>query len=203
MIILVRHGQTTSNARRELVGRLDPELTELGERQARALSPYLVGVQEVWTSPLRRARATAALALPHLEAKVHESFIELDYGALEGSPATSLSEELRRVFELDHETAFEGGESLAAVDRRVHRVLDDLLGDEEGWLADPRRHLAIVSHVAPIKSAVVWALGVAGTVAWRARLDNGSLTTVTSRAKRPLLVNFNVQPVLDARGVNG
>ena len=29
MIILIRHGQTTTNARRLLVGRSDPELTEL------------------------------------------------------------------------------------------------------------------------------------------------------------------------------
>ena len=64
MIILVRHGQTTTNAAKLLVGRSDPELTELGTRQALALRRYLTGVEQVWTSPLTRARATAALALP-------------------------------------------------------------------------------------------------------------------------------------------
>ena len=59
MIVLIRHGQTTTNAKGLLVGRSNPELTELGERQARALRPLLGGVQEVWTSPLERARATA------------------------------------------------------------------------------------------------------------------------------------------------
>jgi broad specificity phosphatase PhoE len=62
VIILVRHGQTTTNASKLLVGRSDPELTELGTQQALALRPYLAGVEQVWTSPLRRARATAALA---------------------------------------------------------------------------------------------------------------------------------------------
>jgi len=86
VIILIRHGQTTTNARQLLVGRTDPELTELGERQARALEPILDGVVEVWTSPLRRARTTAALALPHVDAQVRETFIEVDYGVLEGAP---------------------------------------------------------------------------------------------------------------------
>ena len=60
MILLIRHGQTTTNAQNLLVGRSDPPLTELGQRQARALRPLLDGVEEVWTSPLQRARSTAA-----------------------------------------------------------------------------------------------------------------------------------------------
>ncbi|MDE3064688.1 MAG: histidine phosphatase family protein, partial [Acidobacteriota bacterium] len=43
VILLVRPGQTTTNARQLLVGRSDPELTELGERQARALAALLEG----------------------------------------------------------------------------------------------------------------------------------------------------------------
>jgi len=35
--------------------------------QARALVPYLTDVDEVWVSPLARARSTAALALPDFE----------------------------------------------------------------------------------------------------------------------------------------
>ena len=88
VIILIRHGQTTSNAARLLVGQSDPALTELGERQARALRPYLLNVQEVWTSPLQRARATAALALPDMAANVKESFIEVDYGSLDNRSAS-------------------------------------------------------------------------------------------------------------------
>jgi broad specificity phosphatase PhoE len=52
VIIFIRHGQTTTNALRLLVGHSDPELTELGCAQAVALRPFLVGVREVWTSPL-------------------------------------------------------------------------------------------------------------------------------------------------------
>lgn len=195
MIVLIRHGQTTTNAQRLLVGRSDPPLTEHGRRQAAALRPYLTAVEEVWTSPLRRARDTAALALPHLGAQVREAFIEVDYGALDGQPLSALNDEHWRAFEHDHDVAFGGGESLAEVDRRVHRELDALLEDATSLLHAPDRHLAIVSHVSPIKSAVVWALGVAGSTAWRTRLDNGSLTSIATRGAVPALVHFNVVPL--------
>ena len=109
VIVLIRHGQTTTNAQRLLVGRSDPALTELGERQARALRPLLENVSVVWSSPLQRARTTAALALPHLDAVVKESFIEVDYGTLDGQPLSAVSAEEWRRFEHDHTMAFGGG----------------------------------------------------------------------------------------------
>ena len=196
MIILIRHGQTTTNAKNLMVGRSDPELTELGERQAKALVPLLDGVREVWVSPLRRALATAQLALPHVTPIVREAFIEVDYGYLEGQPLSAVTTEQWRVFESDHEVALGDGESLASVDARVHAELDALLEDRSSLLHSRDEHLAIVSHVSPIKSATVWALGVPGWVAWRTRLDNGSITTISTRRTMPSLVHFNLVPPL-------
>jgi len=202
VIILIRHGQTTTNARNLLVGRSDPELTELGEHQSKALRVLLEGAVEVWTSPLRRARATAALALPHLEATVKDSFIEVDYGDLEGQPLGVVTYEQWRAFETDHATQLGGGESLASVDERVHGELDALMGDPQSLLHEHHRHLVIVTHLSPIKSAMAWALGAPGSVAWRSRLDNGSMTTLATRRATPSLVHFNVVPrlVLSAQG---
>jgi broad specificity phosphatase PhoE len=44
---------------------------------------------------------------------------------------------------------------------------------------------------------MVWALGVPGSVAWRTRLDNGSITTISIRRSTPALVHFNMVPALD------
>lgn len=196
MIILIRHGQTTTNVGGLLVGRSDSALTELGERQARALRPLMASVREVWSSPLARARATAAIAIPHIEATVHDAFIEVDYGQLDGQPLSAVTGDQWRSFETDHTYALGEGESLAAVDARVHAQLDALLADQTSYLHDRENHLAIVSHVSPIKSALVWALGVSGSVAWRTRLDNGSITTITVRQSTPALVHFNMVPAL-------
>jgi alpha-ribazole phosphatase len=196
VIALVRHGQSTSNAQGLVVGRGDPHLTQLGERQARALAPWLENATEVWTSPLLRARETAALAMPELVALVRDSFVELDYGSFEGALATTAPGEGWRALELRHDQAFGGGESLAELDERVHHELDALLGDPTSLLYSPSEHLAIVSHVSPIKSAVAWALGVPGTVAWRMRLENGSLTLVGARNGTPRLIRYNAVPTL-------
>jgi broad specificity phosphatase PhoE len=194
VIILVRHGQTTSNAQRLLVGQSDPVLTELGERQARALRPLLSGVAQVWTSPLQRARRTAALAVPEIEAVVKESFIEVDYGSLDGQPLTVVSGEQWRAFEHEHTMAFGGGESLASVDQRVHAELEGQLADQKSLLHSSEHHLCIVTHMSPIKSAMTWALGVPGSAAWRMNLFNGSITTITTRSRTPALLNYNVVP---------
>jgi probable phosphoglycerate mutase len=198
VIILIRHGQTTSNAARLLVGQSDPALTDLGERQAMALRPYLASVVEVWTSPLQRARSTAALALPEIPALVKESFVEVNYGSLDGQPLSLVTEEQWRAFEHDHNTAFGDGESLASVDQRVHVELDALLVDQKSLMHHAKAHLAIVSHMSPIKSAMTWALGVSGSVAWRMNLSNGSMTTIGSRMWTPSLLNYNVVPPLDS-----
>ncbi len=197
MIILIRHGQTTSNAARLLVGQSDPALTELGEAQARALRPFMLDVREVWTSPLLRARATAALAVPDIEAVVNASFIEVNYGSLDGSPLSEITLEQWRAFEFDHDTAFGDGESLASVDRRVHAELDALLANRASRLHDAHAHLAIFTHMSPIKSAVSWALGVSGSATWRMNLSNGSITSIGTRLATPSLLNYNVVPSLN------
>jgi broad specificity phosphatase PhoE len=197
VIILIRHGQTTTNAQRLLVGRSDPALTELGERQAIALRPLLTRVQEVWTSPLQRARTTAALAIPGVEAVVKESFIEVDYGSMDGQSLSVVSDEQWRVFEHEHNTAFGDGESLASVDQRVHAELDQLLLDETSLLHSSTSDLAIVTHMSPVKSAVAWALGVPGSAAWRMNLRNASITTLATRRSTPMLFNYNVTPEFD------
>jgi len=198
VIILIRHGQSTSNADGLLIGRRDPSLTELGERQARSLATSLAGVEVAWTSPLARARQTAAFALPALTPVVKESFVEVDYGDLEGRPLSAVASEWTAWAARGHDAAFGGGESLASVDRRVHGELETLLADPCSLLHSPNRHLAIVSHVSPIKSAAMWALGVPGSVAWRTRLDNGSLTVIGVRAMSPVLVRLNAVPELVA-----
>jgi broad specificity phosphatase PhoE len=194
MIHLIRHGQSTSNAENILVGRGDTPLSDLGRSQALALRPYLTNVAEVWSSPLQRARETASLAIPNLEAKIVDAFIEVDYGSLDGQPLSIISGEEWRSFEHDHDRAFGGGESLHQVDARVHAALDELFAESHSLLHNPERHLVIVSHMSPVKSAVAWALGVPGSVAWRTRVSNASISSITIRSGTPSLMHFNMVP---------
>jgi len=194
VILLVRHGQTTTNLDNLLVGRGNPSLTELGQRQARSLTPFLKGVEEVWSSPLQRALDTAGLALPGMVPTVKESFIEQDFGSYEGTPVQDVDPAVWSAFLADSSHRLGGGESIDDVDARVYAELDAQLRDTSSLLHEQSRHLLIVSHVSPIKSAMTWALGVPGSVAWRTRLDNCSITALGSRRGVANLLHFNLIP---------
>src|SRR5438270_3039746 len=121
MLILLRHGQTTANASGLLLGRADPPLTPLGERQARAAAEWLatVGARpvRVVSSPLQRACATASvLGLP---VEIDERWVELDYGEYDGLPLGEVPDDIWAKWRVDPEFRPPGGESFASVGRRV------------------------------------------------------------------------------------
>lgn len=69
-LVFVRHGETALNQRGERCGGdVDPPLTERGEEQAHALGERLRSLSPfdvILTSPLARARRTAAIVAAHL-----------------------------------------------------------------------------------------------------------------------------------------
>ena len=183
MLILARHGQTAANATGLLLGRLDPDLTELGRRQAMALAGAVTGADRVVCSPLRRARATADfLGLPVV---IDERWIEVDYGIFDGSPLGHVPHEVWDRWRADPEYVPQGGESLAAVGRRVSQACSQLADEaKEG-------NVVVVSHVSPIKATVAWVLGVGDQVAWRMHLDLASICRVAISDRGPALHSFN------------
>lgn len=188
-LLLVRHGRTVDNAHGRLLGRSDPELDELGRRQAAALGAAIASgrfgpIAAVVSSPLRRARQTAdAVGLP---VRVDDRLIELDYGEWEGTPVADVAPETWSTWQAD--TAFRppGGESLADLGARV-RAACVAWGTE----FDASGAVVLVSHVSPVKAAMAWALGVGDEIAWRSHLDNASITRVVMRGDRPVLSLFN------------
>lgn len=138
----------------------------------------------VVSSPLRRARETAeAFGLP---VRLDERWIELDYGQFEGRVAAEMRSSLRRGWD-DPEWAPPGGESLAAVTRRVAGACEEFAAD-----ASTAGDVIVVTHVSPIKAAAAWALGTGPEVARRMHVDVASITTVVVRAGGvPLLTSFN------------
>ena len=60
-LFLLRHGETVFNAQSRAQGFSDPELTELGRRQAQALANVLAkeNLAAVYASDLKRARTLA------------------------------------------------------------------------------------------------------------------------------------------------
>ncbi len=183
MLIVVRHGQTAPNALGQLLGRADVPLTELGRHQAAALAAAIGPVDRVVSSPLARARDTAAaFGLP---VDVDERWTELDYGVYDERPLADVPQEMWERWRGDSEYAPPEGESLASLGRRVRKACDDLAPDA----AD--RDVVVVSHVSPVKAAVAWALQVGDDVAWRMFVAVASVSRIAITDRGPVLRSFN------------
>lgn len=184
MLILVRHGRTAANASGLLLGRrLDPGLDDLGRGQAGAVARAVAGAGRVVSSPLRRARETAAaLGRPF---SIDERWTEVDYGTLDGTPLAEIAPELWARWRGDLDHAPEGGESLRALGARVRAACEELAAEA----AD--HDVVVVSHVSPIKAAVAWALAVDDGVAWRMWCAPGSITRIATGPRGASLHGYN------------
>jgi len=182
-LVVVRHGRTEANATRRLLGHLDLPLDELGRAQARALAEAVGPVDRVVSSPLLRTRQTAeAFGAP---VEIDDRLIELDYGTYDGMALADVPAELWRQWRADPDFALPGGESLAALRRRVEAALVELA-------EAARRHtVVVVAHVSPIKAAVTWALGVGDDVTWRLFVSPASITRIAVGERGPILQTFN------------
>ena len=194
MIILVRHGRTQLNATHCLQGRVDAELDEVGENQATAVGAYLAQRDKpakIISSPLRRAQQTAHRIATHFsidDVVTDDRWIEIDYGVYDGLPLGEVPREVWNRWRTEPEFTPEGGESFAALHRRVHAACEELAAN------DVDGDVIIVSHVSPMKSASAWALGADPAVSHRSRLDQAAICRIDVGGANPVLVTFNERP---------
>lgn len=189
-LIIVRHGRTAANATGLLLGRADPDLDELGLAQDAAVGVAVAAASpgRVLTSPLARARATAAAiaaACGGLDVIVDERWLELDYGEYDQMPLTDIPADTWLRWRADPGWAPPGGESLAALGSRVRAACA-----EHSAVDGPP--VVVVTHVSPVKAAAVWALGVGDEVTWRMFVAPASVTRIgAGRDGAPSLRSFN------------
>lgn len=183
MLYLVRHGETAANVAGVFLGRADPPLTDLGRRQAQRLTSLLPVPHRVVSSPLTRARETAAAFGPPVE--VDPRWIELDYGSLEGAHPTTVPDDVRTRWRTDPTFAAGGAESLADLAARVRPACVEL--------SEPARHhnVVVVTHVSPVKAAIAWVLGVDDTVGWKMWVEDAGVARVAFGPDGPMLRSFN------------
>ena len=171
MLLIVRHGETLSNRQGLLLGIAEVALTERGGEQARQLATRLPVPDRVVSSPLRRARDTAAAFGRPVE--IDERWIELDYGELDGQPPAAVPD--------GHVGALASRRIVRAAGRRV-------VGDagEPGVARrvptlsrpPPTSTVVVVTHVSPIKAAIAWALDVPIGIAWRMYVEDASVSRI-------------------------
>lgn len=186
---MVRHGRTALNAQGRMQGRLDEPLDDVGRRQAASLGAYLSAELApddiVVSSPLQRARHTAEAIAAGREVIVDERWIELAYGEFDGRLQSDVPATTWAQWRNDDSFAPTGGESLQEVSSRVVDACAHWAA-----LATDRR-IVVVSHVSPIKAAIVWALGADLALSWRMRLDTAAVSRLAVAGDSASLTSFN------------
>ena len=188
-MLLLRHGQTAMSIDKRFSGSSNPELTDLGLSQARAAARHLAGsgATVVVSSPLTRARQTAALAAAALgvDVEVEDDLRETDFGDWEGHTFSEVGRRWpRELQEWLGSTAVAPpyGESFDATTTRVRQARDRLLARHGGAT------LVVVSHVSPIKTLLRLALDAPASALYRMHLDLASVSHVQWFADGPAVV---------------
>jgi broad specificity phosphatase PhoE len=194
-LLLVRHGQTSWNIQRRVLGRTDIPLDDTGRAQARDLREVIGPVDVVWTSPLSRARETAALAFPAHTPRLHDDLTEMHQGDLEGLGADELMSRFGDL--LGRWTAdpgavrLPGGETMAELQERALVALDSIAA------ATPGCRVAVVTHQL-VLSVICCHLLATPTAAWRAHSHRNTAWTEVRWARPPVVVAARLSPHLPA-----
>ena len=154
-VLLVRHGLTDWNEGGRIQGRTDLGLSSRGRAEVASWRlPATWATGRLLSSPLRRARETAAL-LSERAPVVDGRLIEMDWGAWQGRRLADLRAEAPAAMAANEARGLDfrppGGESPREVCARLHPLLIELG-------ADPRPVVA-VCHKGVIRAALTLATG--------------------------------------------
>lgn len=178
VVYLARHGQTESNLLRRYAGHSAEPLTEAGRGQISGLAVRLglCGIGEIWTSEVARAQESAHLVarIVGVPVRTDTRLNEIQMGPWEGLTET----EVVRAFPTAHalwcvlpdRVALDGRETLGKVAARVAAAVSD---------ATRERHpVLLMTHVAPIRVAVLTVLGLPLSQYKRLHVGNGDAVVV-------------------------
>ncbi len=138
-LLLVRHGETVGNSRVRYFGRTDLELSALGRAQMAAAREWIgrrfagARIAPVMSSPMRRARESAAIIAGNPAPIEIQQFVEVDFGRFEGLTAEEIAARFPEDFarwnrdRLDPAFTYPSGESRAAFTARVREGIRAML----------------------------------------------------------------------------
>ncbi|MEM6731534.1 MAG: histidine phosphatase family protein [Myxococcota bacterium] len=131
-IYLARHGQTDWNKARRLQGWTDIPLNRTGEAQAAQLAERLASARldAIYTSPLTRAKTTAAALTGRASITEVAGLRERCMGAFEGVFLDGRDLEREGVFKARKHAPgddLDGGEAVEAFQRRVNETISEIV----------------------------------------------------------------------------
>ena len=184
-IILIRHGSTEWNEGEgeRFRGRAEIELNEFGLRQAEATAVRLsrYRLDAIYSSPLKRALATAEIIASPFELKIIPllDLIDIDYGSWQGLSLREAQAQDSQLYHLwqqsPHLVAFPNGESLTTVRMRASAAVDSLLARHAG------ETIVLLSHKVVCKVLLCYFLSLDNSHFWQIEQDTAAISIVEAR----------------------
>lgn len=116
-INLIRHAESTYNAKKLLQGKQDCELSQKGLKDTiKKASTFPNDFEVVFCSPLKRTKQTAKILLPNSKIIYDERIVEKGLGDWENTPNTD-----EKQFLLKNKITPPNGETLEEFDNRINR----------------------------------------------------------------------------------
>ncbi|MFM8562307.1 MAG: MSMEG_4193 family putative phosphomutase [Acidimicrobiia bacterium] len=192
LVLFVRHGQTPTTGKL-LPGRAPGlHLAERGVAQAEEVAARvssLARIDAIYSSPLERARETAA---PIARTTGHK--VTIDKGLLECDFGDWTGAELKKLMKLPEWTTvqrspstfrFPSGESFTEMQTRMVSTIDRLCARHPGGT------IVCVSHADPIKAAVAHAMGTHIDLFQRIVIGTCSVSAVAYTPSGPIVLTVN------------
>lgn len=138
-LYIIRHGETSWNARHLFQGQVNTSLNENGEEQARRARERIrelgITFDAVYSSPIDRAARTVEIitGLPRSEFILDDRLMEMNFGPLDGTAFDKDSPLAGHLF--DHPSAYvppEGAESFEELEHRLSSFLSDMKREKPG-----------------------------------------------------------------------
>ena len=182
-LLLVRHGESEANRRDLFAGFYDPDLEELGVRQAEATAKHLAEhyhIDKVYASDLQRAYKTGKAIANRCGVSItaEPGMREISGGEWEAQYYPSLMErypeEFGRWINDIANAGCPGGETVLAFSNRIMTTLEKIAKESEG------KTVVVATHATPIR--VIHTMLLHGSIAcmqdvpW---VSNASVTEVT------------------------
>ncbi len=194
ILYLIRHCETAWNREKRYQGLTDIPLSEIGLAQAERLSERFknIPVDKIFVSPLGRAVKTAEYIKkynPECDILIRDGLKEICFGEWEGKTVDFLkksgcdiySEFLKNPFNVN----IPNGESFSHVKDRINSCIKEII------LENKDKKIAIVSHGAILRLAVMSIMDFDETFYRKTWLNNSSITEIHLSDTKKLLLRLN------------
>jgi broad specificity phosphatase PhoE len=186
VVYLLRHGETDYNRDGRVQGHTESDLSDLGREQARRLGERIndVNFLRAFTSPLRRAEQTCAIAMNgSVDYEARDGLREINLGEWEGRKASELRSdypaEVKLWFRQPSALQIPGGETVEQFRTRVTDEMNRIRTEH------PDGTLAVFAHGGVICTYLTSLLEMKLDDIWRFKIRNASVTRVIFPQNRP------------------